>query len=110
MQNAGGKVAKAFDVGAEILLKYSIVADTPVYSTPIHWGVRQDESRCCRLRACATASPLASPAGVATASASSGLGGGAAGENGVEMGESVAFDLAVGFFSGAELGDGAHFV
>jgi len=31
------------------------------------------------------------------------------GESGVEVGEGVALDLAVGFFSGAELGDGAHF-
>jgi hypothetical protein len=37
------------------------------------------------------------------------LGDGAAAESGVEMGEGVALDLAVGFFSGAELGDGAHF-
>jgi len=42
-------------------------------------------------------------------SASSGLGGSAAGESGVEVGESVGLDLAVGFFSAAELGNGAHF-
>ena len=42
-------------------------------------------------------------------SASNGLGGGAAGESGVEVGEGVALDLAVGFFSGAELGEGEHF-
>jgi hypothetical protein len=41
-------------------------------------------------------------------SASSGLGG-AAGESGAEVGKGVALDLAVGFFSAAELGDGAHF-
>jgi hypothetical protein len=35
--------------------------------------------------------------------------GGPAGESGVEVGEGVALDLAVGFFSGAELGDGSHF-
>ncbi len=33
----------------------------------------------------------------------------AGGERGIEVGEGVALDLAVGFFSGAELGDRAHF-
>ena len=33
----------------------------------------------------------------------------AAGENGVEVGEGVALDQAMGFFSGAEFADGAHF-
>lgn len=36
--------------------------------------------------------------------------GGAAGEGGVEVGEGVTLDLAMTFLSGAELGDGSHFV
>jgi hypothetical protein len=31
------------------------------------------------------------------------------GEGSVEVGEGVSLDLSVGFFSGAKLGDGAHF-
>ena len=57
-----------------------------------------------------TASPPASLLLSPLRSASSGLRGDAAGESGAEVGEGVALDLAVGFFSGAELGDGAHFV
>ena len=72
-------------------------------------GARAEMSWRCGVRACVTASPPASLLLSPLQSASSGLRGDAAGESGAEVGEGVALDLAVGFFSGAELGDGAHF-
>jgi hypothetical protein len=45
----------------------SRVANTPVRGTPIHRGVRRDESRHCRLRACGTGAAVCFSAAVTTA-------------------------------------------
>ena len=84
------------------------MADTPVCGIQIHRGVRRDELPL-RVRACVMGPPPAFLLRSLLRSVLSELGGDAAGESGAEVGDGVALDLTVGFFSGAELGDGAHF-
>ena len=88
--------------------------NTPVWRTllsAVHRfiGACAEMSCLCGVRACVTASPPAFLLMSPLRSVSSELGGEAAGESGTEVGEGVALDLAMGFCTGAELGDGAHF-